>query len=222
MAASIAYGHIGYLPPTGNTEAGIYYYLMQQLQNRYVMEPVESILYHQAGRLEDASQALKSGAWENSQVLISYENGLEDRVNCNPEQVWEVELGGRPYSLAPDSWAAVQGDGFETCCTVEEGHRVGWLVAPEYRFYWSEGVLRDFGEVETDGGVVFRLQPDRSEELIVIRPFSSLKLGGQVVVTEALGEQREALGPVATQQDGDRVLVTPVAGAVSYLLKEQD
>ena len=47
LAATTAYGHIGFQPFGDLPLACRYYYLMQQLQSRYVMVPVKEILYHQ-------------------------------------------------------------------------------------------------------------------------------------------------------------------------------
>ena len=53
-------------------DAGRYYYLIQQLQSRYVVEPVEEILYHVDGQMLPITDVLKRGLNGANQVIVRY------------------------------------------------------------------------------------------------------------------------------------------------------
>jgi len=214
LAMTIAYGHIGFQTDASLEEAGRYYYLIQQLQSRYVMEPVESILYHVDGKLLPITEVLKTGVNGADQVLVRYRNGLQVAVNCDPEQRWDVELAGKRYDLSPYGWAAAMGDDFEEWSTVTDGVRQSYVRSPEYLFADGGGKLRDLGEIATDGAIAVR-----GDEVIVIAPVTRVELRTQATQVEALAENRDVLGEAQTERVADRVRFSPVAGAVSYRLR---
>ncbi len=101
LAATIAYGHIGYcghfdLPGDLKT-----YYMMQQAQQRYAMIPVTTIEYEHEGRFLDTSTALVSGAYLNNRLHVVYENGTQVYVNGHDEP-WNVRINDRDFEL--DRW----------------------------------------------------------------------------------------------------------------------
>jgi len=220
QAHTIAYGHIGFLPFTDLAEAGRYYYTMQQLQYRYVMVPVREILYHKGGRYMDITQALKTGANAAKQVVVRYANGLEVAVNCNPQERWVVELGGKQYDLSPFGWAARDGQGFEEYSTEIEGARVNFVRSPEYLFADGGGQWRDFGPVATDGAVAVRKTPRGGPEVLVISKPTRLAIeAGEGAQVEALDEDESPLGAPAVVREGRRLVFSHVEGAASYLIR---
>ncbi|MFQ6042586.1 MAG: RNA polymerase sigma factor [Candidatus Poribacteria bacterium] len=84
IAATLAYGHIGWLVEESH---GIRltcrsYYLIQQVAKRYAMQRPTKIEYADAdGRWLTVSQALATNAIEDSRLHVVYENGLELFVN---------------------------------------------------------------------------------------------------------------------------------------------
>lgn len=175
LTATIAYGHIGFLPFGDATEAARYYYLIQQLQSRYTMEPVAEVLYHQSGRLRDASRAIEDDALGSNQVLVRYQNGLQVAANYNADRPWVVRLGAGETTLNGFSWAA-SGLGLEEFCTVSEGRRLGYVDCPAYLFADAGGKWHDFGPIATDGTVVLHRQGDLAGRLLVLGPTTELAL----------------------------------------------
>jgi hypothetical protein len=219
QAATIAYGHLGFLPIADLPVVGRYYYLQQALQSRYIMEPVESILYHRDGVLQGTTDALKSGAFESSQVLARYENGLEVAVNCNPTSRWKATVGGKAYDLSTDAWAAAQGDDFEEFCTEIDGRRVGFVRSPEYMLADSGGRWYDFGLVATDGAVAIRRvhRAKHAYEVLVIAPATAIEVPADLGTrAEAFNEEGRSLGEVPVSRRDDRLRWQAVEGAASY------
>ncbi|MBM3497162.1 MAG: hypothetical protein FJX74_00685 [Armatimonadetes bacterium] len=219
LATTIAYGHIGFQTVDSLEDAGRYYYLIQQLQSRYVMEPVESILYHVDGELLPITEVLKRGLNGANQVLVRYRNGLEVAVNCDPQERWQVQLAGKPHDLSPHGWVAVMGDDFEEWSTVTDGVRQSYVRSPEYTFVDGGGTLRDFGALETDGALALRPHASGGRELIVIAAVTRVQIAaGEGATVEALAEDSSSLGPVAAERAGGRLAWTPSGKAVSFVL----
>jgi hypothetical protein len=214
LATTIAYGHIGFQTVDNLEDAGRYYYLIQQLQSRYVVEPVEEILYHVDGQMLPITDVLKRGLNGANQVLVRYRNGLQVAVNCDPEQRWQAPIGGGTRDLSPYGWAAAMGDDFEEWSTVTDGVRQSYVRSPEYVFADGGGKTRDFGEIATDGAVAVR-----GAETIVIAAASRIELRTQAAHVEALGEERNLLGEAKAERAGERVCWSPAEGAVSYRLR---
>ena len=115
LATTIAYGHAACLPDQddwGLPAQVKTYYLLQKLQTLYLGVEVKSILYHHGGNLIEPTEALVSGAYENSQVQVEYINGLTIHVNGSWEQDWTVEHAGTSYRLPPASFLAYGPDDF--------------------------------------------------------------------------------------------------------------
>ncbi len=207
--------------PFGDTAlAGRYYYLMQQLQSRYVMIPVSEVLYHHAGRMVPISEALKQGDPLQSQVRVTYANGLEVYANCNPTARWQVEVAGKPRDLSPDSWAAAMGDEFEEYCTEVDGVRIGYVRSPAYLLGDGGGKWHDFGTIATDGAVAVLADDGGGREVIPFTPASRIAIATDGAVrVEALDEPGRLMGVVPSAMAGGRVEFVPVDRAVSYRLR---
>ncbi|HQK94333.1 MAG TPA: hypothetical protein PLD23_12550 [Armatimonadota bacterium] len=220
LAATIAYGHMGFQPFGDTALAGRYYYLMQQLQSRYVMIPATQVLYHHAGRMVPISEALKQGDPLQSQVRVTYANGLEVYANCNPTSRWPVEVGGQRRDLSPDSWAAVLGDEFEEYCTEVDGVRIGYVRSPAYLFADGGGTWHDFAALATDGAVAVLADAGCGREVVPFTAASRIIVAtdGPVRV-EALDESGRLMGVVPSAMVDGRVAFVPVDGAVSYRLR---
>lgn len=170
MATQIAYGHIGFLPPTGNDVSYMAsgYYLMQQLQGRYNQVPVEKILYRAAdGKMLEISEALPVGANLENQVYIKYKNGLEVYVNRNGTKHWQMNIKGVDIDLSPSGWYAFS-DGFTEYSTEVDGRRVSFVDSLVYTYVNAGDKSYDFGAVETSGSLVIRKDDPRGLKIIPI------------------------------------------------------
>ncbi len=219
LAATIAYGHIGFQPFGELADAARYYYLMQQLQSRYVMIPVEEIRYHHQGRFHDITDALKVDAHRTNQVRVRYKGGLEVAVNYNAGQRWSTTVGGKPYDLSSYGWAAIGGDGFVEYCTELDGRRIGFVDSPVYCFADAGGKRYEFGRLGCDGMVVIRKDDPRGNKIIPITSAGSISLeapeGANLEAYDATDRPR---GRVQAKREGTRLMFIPVKDAEYYLL----
>jgi hypothetical protein len=158
IAATIAYGHIGWLVEEqhGIRQACRSYYMLQALQSRYVMVKPDEIKYGGDDGLLSASEAFLSGQWKQSRLHIRYPNSLQIWVNGNGERPWTVTHQGTTHVLPPYGWLAIQPDGFYECSELADGKRYDRVSSPEYVFLDGRGTVRTFDGIATSGSIAVR------------------------------------------------------------------
>jgi len=219
LAATIAYGHIGFQPFGDLATAARYYYLIQQLQSRYVMIPAAEIRYHRQGAFHDITDALKKDALVANQVRVRYANGLQVAVNYNAKERWTTEVAGKKYDLSSFGWATASGNDFVEYCTELEGRRIGYVDSPVYRFADAGGRLHDFGPVATDGTVAIRKDDPRGNKIIPIAQVTTISLEApEGACVQAYDATDKTLGDVPCIREGKRLKLTPVKDAEYYLV----
>lgn len=170
LAATAIYGHAGLLVMLGNDIMLKSYYLIQQLQSHYVLEPVEDIRYHADGRFHSPSEAVANDAYQQGHIYVRYRNGCEVWANLNREEPWTIDFGGQPLVLPPHSFAA-RADGARPLIeysALKDGHRVDYVASPAYVYVDARGTLTTFPEVQTDGAVAIRLRAPGTVEVLSI------------------------------------------------------
>ncbi|HOJ61511.1 MAG TPA: hypothetical protein PK878_14610 [bacterium] len=180
LAATIAYGHIGWLVEDahGIRQTCRSYYMLQPLQSRYAMIKPESIRYGKDNGLIDTSSALQTGAWQDSRLFIRYANGLEVWVNGNPETNWMVQTPDQSYTLPPYGWLAVQEDDFHTGSYLVDGRRCDWMSAPESVFVDGRGVYLQRDGIGTAGCVAVRWsESNQGLSIIAVEGVDKLTIG---------------------------------------------
>ena len=160
LAATIAYGHIGWLVEEahGIRQTCRSYYMLQPLQSRYAMLKPQEICYGTNRGLVSSSEAFRSGDWRKSKIFIRYPNGLRIWVNGNAGESWQISEVAQ--DLPPFGWLALGVDGFVECSASLEGQRYDRVRSPECIFLDGRGVWRGFDGVATSGSVAIR----RTEE----------------------------------------------------------
>ena len=159
LAATIAFGHAGYLPDVDDwgLEAVIKYYSMiQHLQTAYLGTPVNSILYHNAGQLLETSEALVSGAYEHSQVQVGYANGLILHVNGSWTEEWELELDGATCKLPPGSFHASGLEGYQVYSADLGKGRIDYARCDDYLYCDTRGQTLETEGLTVNGAVLLR------------------------------------------------------------------
>ena len=158
LAATIAYGHIGWLVEEahGMRQTCRSYYMLQPLQSRYAMLKPQEIRYGDERGLVSSSEAFLSGAWKKSKLFILYPNGLRLWVNGNAEESWQVEYDGAAHNLPPFGWLALGTDGFYECSESLNGKRYDRASASDGVFLDGRGTWRAFDGIETSGSVAVR------------------------------------------------------------------
>lgn len=144
LATQIAFGTIGMLEPYSvvypdpRTQFPVTlasYYLMQQLQKRYIMEDVDDIRYFDGANLLSSSDALRNDAYKKNMLRIRYKNGLVIHVNCNWDNAhWLVRDGDKQYDLPRGGWFAKQGADFVEYSAIVDGRRVDFVDSPEFTY----------------------------------------------------------------------------------------
>jgi len=159
LAATIAFGHAGYLPDLDDwgLEAVVkYYFMIQHLQTLYLGTPVSSILYHSAGQLLETSEALVSGAYENSQLQIGYANGLILHVNGSWTTDWEIDIDGATCQLAPGSFHAGGLEGAHAYSADLGNGRIDFARCDDYFYCDTRGQTLETDGLTVNGAVLLR------------------------------------------------------------------
>jgi hypothetical protein len=240
LAATIAFGRMAWLVEEvhGIRQTCRSYYMMQQLQSRYVMEKPEVVLYGSDTGMISSSEAFLTGAWKDSKLYVRYPGDLQVWVNGNPEKQWVVEVQDVPHVLPPFGWVAVQGDDFFEASTLLDGTRCDRITSPEYVFLDGRGVFRDFSGVGSAGSVAVRKHADSGLELIAVDGVDQIRLSdpgsgyaandvrtrigeiatGKGLTVEAIKADGTSLGRAETTKKANGWKITPVADALRYLV----
>jgi hypothetical protein len=247
IAATIAYGHIGWLVEEahGIRRTCRSYYMLQQLQKRCAMQRPRSIHYADGqGNWVTVSQALASGAIRDSRLRVVYENGLTILVNGSKKN-WALRLGppdggqaqGSPASagqalrtrsrkaveLPPWGWYAShpQTRFFEASRLVD-GKRADIVESPEYDYLDGRGTLTQGRSLTTAGAAVLKRARTGRAEIIDIEGNEEIafKPGGSVTGNlTAYDADAKPLGRVALVRKGGWLTFKPVEGGRRYIFR---
>ncbi|RMG01693.1 MAG: hypothetical protein D6741_04860, partial [Planctomycetota bacterium] len=235
LAATLAFGHTGFLVTDGGiSTAAQSYYAVQQPAAHYALAEVRSIRYHDGnGRLLDSSEAVATGAYRRSQLVVQYDNGLIVRVNGHPSESWTIDKA----ELPPNGWfisydpevrkqAVERGDenairrtSLIAWSAVHDGHRTDYVDSPEYLYANARGRYTRFPKVATDGQLAVVYLPDDRVEVVPIADCSDIAiwLGGKDAIVSAVDEAGNILGQTSTRFSRGLVHIDPFPGAFSYL-----
>lgn len=125
LAAQIAYGHAGVVldfelrPDTACRS----YFMMQDLQQQYLLKKPIRMAYHDGEHLVSPSEALAGPAWERSQLYLQYPGDLEIWINGSLDQNWTVRVDRDAWTLPPGGWVARALDFFELSGLVSGARR---------------------------------------------------------------------------------------------------
>jgi hypothetical protein len=230
LAATLAFGHTGFLVrETGTAGMARSYFMAQQVHANYARETADSIRYADAGgRLLDTSAAVATGAFRRSQVLTRYANGLLVAANGHAEETWNVELAGTTHALPPNGFAAVLPPDkagapprLFVASEWRDGHRADCAETPEYTYADGRGEFTRFARAATDGPLIVLPEKDGSFEAIPLdgaREFA-VSVGGQTAEVIALDRDRKAIGAVPSRWSRGLIHIGPQKDAFSYRLK---
>ncbi len=164
IAATIAYGHIGWLVEEthGIQRTCRSYYMLQQLQKRYAMQRPVKIEYSDGkGHWYTVSQAIANGVISDSRLHVVYENGLSVYINGSREN-WSGY--GATMTLPPWGWWANEVDGgFMEFSALRDGHRVDAVRSSDYEYLDGRGVPISVSDLAATGAVAVRRFKDKVE-----------------------------------------------------------
>ncbi len=219
LAATLAFGHTGFLVMEGGMPAAVRsYFNLQQVHAAYAQATAVDIRYADAqGNLLDSTAAVASGAHRRSQVQTRYSNGLVVTVNGHPTQSWKIPAG----ELPPNGWHVHDPSGrLVAWSMMYEGHRADYVDSPAYLYADGRGQFTRFPKAACDGQLVVHKRPDGTRELIPVGQCTefAIALDGKAATATALDEEGKPLGPAQTRMARGLVYVLAMPGAFSYLV----
>ncbi len=224
LAATVAFGHTGFLTYEGGTHNALRsYYMLQQLHSSYALSSVQEIRYADAnGNLLDTTSAVATGAYKRSQVITRYANGCVTVVNGHPSERMMVEAYGRKLDLPPNGYAGWTEDGSVDVISADpEGHRCDYAVTPAYIYVDGRGKSVQFEKAAGNGiGICRTLDEGRYEIIPYEGSQCSFAIGQGKAI--ALDEDGKELGPAEVRISRGLTYVMPVEGAFSYIFKQEE
>ncbi|MCD6351396.1 MAG: hypothetical protein J7M26_04660, partial [Armatimonadetes bacterium] len=221
LAATVAFGHPGFLVMQGGLQNALRsYYMLQQLHSRYCLSSVDEIRYATAdGKLLDTTAAVATGAYKRSQIVTRYEDGCITAVNGNQQERMVVEAYGRKLDLPPNGYAGWTEDGaIEVISADPGGHRCDYAATPAYIYVDGRGKFMRFPKAASQGQAICRILGKGKYEII---PYQGVEAGFAIKATSAvaLDEAGKELGPAEVRVSRGLTYVMPVKGAFSYLVQ---
>ena len=219
LAATLAFGHPGFLLRSGGIESSMRsYYMLQQIQERYTQASAVKILYFNGRKLLDTSAAVASGAYRRSQVVVEYEGGVNVMVNGSRTQAFNCKWKNRSIALPPNGYAAwTDDDEIEVFSGLHEGHRIDYCRSPKYIYIDGRGEFSRYKRGASAGVSVCRFLRDGQMEVI---PLDNLECGFAVQAESAVAFDKagKTIGSVQLRYSRGLTYIVPVDGAFSYRL----
>ena len=224
LAATLAFGHTGFLVRQGGIESTVRsYYCLQAIHSRYALEDIAEIHYADAdGKLLDTSAALATDIYKRRQIALRYTDGLEVYINGNPDETWNV-LG---KDLPPFGWLVNDPIKKELVAesVLQGSHRCDYVESPDYLYADGRGKLTRFSRLMCDGQLIANRRANGQFEVIPVRANAgkckifAIKLDGQNATATALDADGKEVGPAETRLSRGYVHILPVKDAFSYLV----
>jgi len=220
LAATVAFGHPGFLTFEGGFEHALRsYFMLQQLHSRYCLAGADQIRYADAqGNLLETSAAVASGAYKRSQVATRYSDGTVTAVNGSHTERMKVSAFGRDLDLPPNAYAGWTADGrVDVLSSDPHGSRCDYAVTPAYLYVDGRGRFERFDRAASDGIGICRILPDGEYEVI---PYEGADCGFAIEAQSAVALDKDAneIGPAKLRVSRGLTYVVPVENAVSYTL----
>jgi hypothetical protein len=220
LAATVAFGHPGFLVMEGGMGNALRsYYMLQQLHRRYCLTKAVDIAYvAEDGALLDTSHAVASGAFRRSQVVTRYADGTVTAANGSKTQRLKTRAFNRELDLPPNGYAGWTKDGaVEVLSGDRQGNRCDYAATPAYLYVDGRGRFNRFARAASAGIGICRILPRGEFEII---PFQGADGGFAINATAAMALAKDGkdLGPATLRTARGLTYVTPVAGAFSYRL----
>ena len=218
LAATIAFGHVGYFM-TGNPndeEKG--YWMIQPLAARYAKADVEKIRYADAqGRFVPTSEAIATGAHRRSQVATRYRDGTRTVVNGSADGNWLVlRQGDGRLALPANGWLALTGDKLvASISAAHAGGRADACLSPTAFYMDGRGRRFDSGHGATEGRLIRVFNDDGTEE-IFIRHAQSVELPYAATAVVKLDAKGAECGAADFKVADGKTVLTVSKDAYSY------
>jgi hypothetical protein len=223
FAATVAFGHPGFLTYEGGLGNALRsYYMLQQLHSSYTLSSAAEIRYaDEKGRLPDTSAAVASGAYQRSQVVTRYANGTVTAANGSRTERMGVDAFGRQLDLPPNGYAGWTKDGSVDVLSGDStGWRTDYSVSPAYIYVDGRGRFVRFPKAAGNGAGICRILPGKKHEII---PYQDAECGFAIDAASAVALDKDSreIGPTKLRLSRGLTYVEPVKGAFSYMLSRK-
>ena len=219
LAATVAFGHPGFLVYEGGVGNALRsYYMLQQLHSRYCLASAVEIRYADAqGHLLDSSAAVASGAFARSQVVTRYSDGTVTAANGHPSERMKVRAFDRDLDLPPNGYAGWSADSsLDVWSRDSEGKRADYASTPAYLYIDGRHRFVRAPKAAGNGIGICRILPDGYE--ILLREGAECGFAIPAGTATALATDGRELGPAQLRKARGLTYVLPVPGAFSYRL----
>ena len=220
LAATVAFGHPGFLATAGGFDKTLRsYYMLQQLHSDYTQVSVRSIRYLDAqGKLLDTSAAVATGAYKRSQIVTEYANGTVTVVNGSRAE--RMKLPEMQLDLPPNGYAGWTKDKKITVYSGDSGPgtpRYDRSVSPAYLYVDGRGHFTRQAQAASDGIGICRIVAPGQWEII---PYKGADCGFAIAAAKAVALDKEGkeICPAQLRVSRGLTYVAPVEGAFSYML----
>lgn len=225
FAATLAFGHPGYLPIQYGMEfAWRGYFGTLALQKHYTQCQPAQIRYCDAdGRQLTTSEALANDAYRRSQLVVTYEDGTVVCANGSPSEPMSVTVGERKVSLPPTGYSGWTRDGKTfTFSGLQDGTRCDYAVSPDYVFLDGRGTFQQFPCAAGSGAGVCRKTDENHWEVLTLKDAEmGFRIPDQLVRKEAVALNFEGteIGKTSVSQSRGYFYVKPFPDAFSYRIE---
>ncbi len=218
FAATVAFGHPGFLTFEGGFNHALRsYYMLQQLHSNYTQIGVSSIKYMDAnGKLLPTSAAVASGAYVRNQIVTTYTNGTVTVVNGNPKE----RMKAMGLELPPNGYAGWTADKKTYVISSDDPvkhNRTDYADTPAYLYVDGRGEFTRFPKAASNGIGICRILGNGKYEVL---PYNGADCGFAIEADKAvaLDKDNKEIGPAKIRVSRGLVYVVPVDGALSYIL----
>ena len=217
LAATVAFGHPGFLCSGGMDKTLRGYYMIQQLAANYTLSPVKSIGYlDEKGQLLETSAAIASGAYQRNQIVTEYANGTVTAVNGNKTE----RMKWRDQDLPPNGYCGWTQDRSILVLSTDSGQgtpRYDYCVSPAYIYIDGRGRFTRLDDAASDGIGICRIVGKGQWEVI---PYQGADCGFKLPPAKAVALDKDGRerGPAELRVSRGLTYVVPVQDAFSYLL----
>ena len=217
LAATVAFGHPGFLCSGGMDKTLRGYYMIQQLAAEYTLSPVKRIGYlDEAGRLLNTSAAIASGAYRRNQIVTEYANGTVTMVNGNRTARMRYE----DRDLPPNGYTGWTQDRSIYVASTDSGPgtpRYDYCVSAAYIYIDGRGHFARQDRAASDGIGICRTVDKGQWEII---PYQGADCGFKLPPARAVALDKDGreIGPAELRVSRGLTYVVPVKNAFSYLL----
>ena len=226
LAATLAFGHPGFLVSMGGTRRTMRgYFMLQQLHERYTQVSADTIGYVDAnGKIYETSEALANGVYKRSQVVVRYKDGTCVATNGSVKEWMKTTFGGREIDLPPQGYMGWTEDGkVNVISAMHNGERCDYAVTPEYIYIdGRDKAFQRFAKAASSGaGVIRKIDKDNCELI----PLNGAECGWgsvfglSIAKATALDKDMKEIGPAKIRHARGLTYILPVEGAFSYNLK---